>query len=110
MRPVRWKGTMDKPTSFQSKKISEAQSKTMTRRKWLKRSLLGLAGVCLAEALSEPGRLSFETLEVPVQGLADAFDGYRIALFSDLHYPRVITPAYVQRAVALANKFRPDLL
>lgn len=58
----------------------------------------------------EPKWLSFETLEIPIQGLPEAFDGYRIALLSDFHYPRSIEAEMVRKAVSMANAFQPDLI
>lgn len=66
---------------------------------------------CGADAFGiEPEWLDVERIEVPIQGLGKAFDGYRIALFSDIHWPRHIEKGYVQRVVAKANAFEPDLV
>jgi predicted MPP superfamily phosphohydrolase len=81
-----------------------------SRRTFLKRSLYGLTAVALAEGLSEPYRIAVERVNIPITGLPAAFDGYRIALISDFHYPRQISVDYVRHTVALANRFQPDLL
>ncbi len=55
-------------------------------------------------------RVFVEERPIRLQRLPTAFEGFRIALFSDLHlYP--FTPLQViQDAVNLANSFRPDLV
>jgi predicted MPP superfamily phosphohydrolase len=72
------------------------------------------AGLTVVGALDafllEPNWLKWERIDVPIAGLPSAFDGYRIALLADLHYPRWTNRAFVRRALTLANKFDPDLL
>lgn len=71
----------------------------------------GLTALSACDAfLLEPNWLKWEHREIPIANLPPAFDGYRIALLSDLHYPRWTHKAFVQRALTLANKFDPDLL
>lgn len=81
-----------------------------------RRTLLKIAAAALAMGTAtdafalEPRRLTLQRLEVPIQGLPEAFDGYRIALFSDFHYPLWSSAEMIRRAVALANSFQPDLM
>ena len=71
----------------------------------------GVAAACALDTfLIEPRLLKWERIEVPIVNLPAAFDGYRIALLADLHYPRWTNQAMIRRALALANKFDPDLL
>jgi predicted MPP superfamily phosphohydrolase len=58
----------------------------------------------------EPLRVLMEEQVIRIPNLPTAFEGFRIALFSDIHlYP--FTPLQVvQDAVHLANSFRPDLV
>ncbi len=42
--------------------------------------------------------------------LPPEFEGYRIALYSDIHAPRDITKKNAQKAVELAMDFRPNLI
>ena len=85
-------------------------------RRFSRRTLLQAAAATLAlgtvtDAFAlEPRRLTFQTLEVPIAGLPDAFDGYRIALLSDFHFPLWSSAETVRQAVALANAFQPDLM
>ena len=61
-------------------------------------------------ARHEPLRVLLEKRLIRIPKLPGAFDGFRIALFSDIHlYP--FTPIQVvSDAVALANSFQPDLV
>lgn len=73
--------------------------------------LLGgaLAWLMVDALLIEPNSLKFERIDIEIPNLPDAFDGYRIALFSDLHYPR-LEGGFIRRAVEMANAFKPDLV
>jgi uncharacterized protein len=86
------------------------ETQRTSRRTFLRRSVYGLMAVALAEGLSEPYRIAVERVSIPITGLSAAFDGYRIALISDFHYPRQISVDYVRHTVTLANGFQPDLL
>ncbi len=85
----------------------------MTRRKFLQ--IAGGLGVSVgissaAQARIEPLRVFMEERLIRIPRLPAAFEGFKIALFSDIHlYP--FTPIQVvQDAVRLANFFRPDLV
>ncbi len=66
--------------------------------------------VALDAFFVEPGWLSFETIEIPINGLPNAFDGYRITLLADFQYPRWTDADFVRRAIAMGMAFRPDLV
>ena len=55
-------------------------------------------------------RLVVERLDVAIEGLAPAFDGYRIAFLSDFHYSAVVPDWWVVGAVSTAMKLQPDLV
>ena len=89
----------------------------VTRRKFLQIS--GGIGVSLGIPSAvevgyatrvEPLHVVTEELTIRIPNLPTAFEGFRIAFFSDIHlYP--FTPLQVvQDAVRLANSFRPDLV
>ena len=76
--------------------------------------LIGFA-VCVAAVVSdavivEPRRIVLERVDIPIWNLPNAFDGYRIALVSDLHYPRWTGRKFVHKALAVANSLQPDLI
>ena len=89
----------------------------VTRRQFLQiAGVLGItAGIPSAVELGyatriETRRVFMEERPIRLERLPAAFEGFKIALFSDLHlYP--FTPIQmVQDAVKLANSFRPDLV
>ena len=89
----------------------------VTRRQFLQiAGALGItAGIPSAAELGyatrhETRRVFMEERPIRLEKLPAAFEGFKIALFSDLHlYP--FTPIQVvQDAVNLANSFRPDLV
>ncbi len=90
---------------------SEPKASRLSRRTLLKLAVGAVAAGTAVEAFGlEPRRLTFRTLEVPIAGLPDAFDGYRIALLSDFHFPVWSSAETIRRAVAMANDFQPDLM
>ena len=92
-------------------KPQKRQAKPLTRRQMLCRGILGMSALVGMDAFGvEPNWLRFERVEIPITGLPARFDGYRIAVLSDIHYPRGISVGYIRRAVAMANAFSPDLL
>ncbi|MEA2554315.1 MAG: uncharacterized protein QOJ65_2491 [Fimbriimonadaceae bacterium] len=101
-------GTGGLPTWFG---VAGMQSqKGISRRRLLKVAACGAVAVALEAIVREPNRLKFERCEVAIKDLAPEFDGYRIALLSDVHYPHCISTAFIQRAIHLANAFKPDLI
>ena len=87
------------------------------RRRFLKRSALaclGIGGTGLAAAVDalvvEPRWIGVERLDVPIRGLGAALDGLRVVLISDTHCGPWTRPAYVRKAVRLANEQEPDVV
>jgi predicted MPP superfamily phosphohydrolase len=70
-------------------------------------SLAGLAYVTLVT----PVALRRTCIDAPIASLAPAFEGYTIAVLSDLHYGGTIAPSRLMaRAASLANDGTPDLI
>jgi len=69
----------------------------------------GLAGLA-AEGLREPTALDITRPVLPVKGLPDAFDGFRIAFLADIHYGPNTDRAFIERTVSAANSAKPDLI
>ena len=83
----------------------------LSRRRFLRRALLGAAAAAGVDGYCiEPRLQRLETVEIPIRGLPAAFDGYRIALLTDFHYPRWIHGEFLRSAITLANSFQPDLM
>lgn len=87
---------------------------SLNRRKFLKSFLwsgailgLGLAGYA---SLVEPRRVVINRLRLAVRGLPRAFDGLTIAQLSDLHRSHIVSAAYLNHCVDLANSLKPDLI
>jgi predicted MPP superfamily phosphohydrolase len=58
-----------------------------------------------------PRRLRLTTLDVQIPGLPPAFDGYTIAVLSDIHHGAVWgSRTHLEHAVALAHAAAPDLI
>jgi hypothetical protein len=55
-------------------------------------------------------QLIVETVEIVLADLAPAFDGYRIALLTDLHSSPLVPRWWLDRAVDTANALAPDLV
>jgi predicted MPP superfamily phosphohydrolase len=85
--------------------------KKLTRRQMLTRTLLALGGAAAGYGfLIEPRRIVMERIEVRLKRLPGAFDGFRIAQISDIHYGPYMTSAFVREAVEEINKLQPDLI
>jgi uncharacterized protein len=84
----------------------------LTRRKFLAGAALGgLACVALADTLFvEPRNLIARRVDVRLKRLPQAFEGFRIAQISDIHYGPYMGASGVGHAVRLAQSFRPDLV
>src|SRR3981081_2694555 len=86
----------------------------LTRRKFFSRFLTGASAVAAiggADALSlEPNTLVAARVDVRLQRLPAEFHGFRIAQISDVHFGPYMGKPGLERAVQLAQSFRPDLL
>jgi predicted MPP superfamily phosphohydrolase len=86
----------------------------LSRRGVLKAAAVIGAGVATGSAgyafLYERHHLEVTRREIPVSGLPDAFDGFRIALVTDIHYSATVPAEDVERAVRATLEARPDLI
>jgi predicted MPP superfamily phosphohydrolase len=70
-----------------------------------------LAGLLGADALLlEPRDLQARRVNISLKRLPEAFQGYRIAQISDIHFGPYMGKVGVERAVRLAQSFKPDLV
>jgi len=69
-----------------------------------------LAGLGAYARWVEPSWLDVSETEIPLRGLDAAFDGYRIAFLSDLHWGPRKRLAWLERIVDRVNALAPDLI
>jgi len=79
--------------------------------------LRGLAGAAAAgavgatySALRSPNRFKVTTPMIRIKGLPRGFDGFTIALLTDIHHGPSADIEYVDRAVRETNRLSPDLV
>ena len=84
-----------------------------SRRTFLRRTgaAIGTAAAWSAYSFGiEPDWLELTRHTVPIKDLPKAFDGFKIGLIADLHYPHFVDRDYVRRAFKMAMRERPDIL
>jgi uncharacterized protein len=86
----------------------------LTRRKLLQSGGILAAGGTLALGsdafLYEPNHPRVVAVEIPLARLPEAWDGFRIAQLSDLHYDPLFSIVPIRRAVGMVNGLHPDLI
>lgn len=94
--------------------VSVAAPAKTTRRTFLKRgaftagvAALGLAGYA---GLIEPNEVDIQKIELKLRGLSAAFDGFKIALLSDLHFGPYTGEHEIGAAVRVVNELKPDMV
>lgn len=80
----------------------------LTRRRFLKATLCGAAGLALYAGEVERHWIEVTQHEVRIPGLAAAFDGMRIAQMSDLHMDEYSEVFFLRHAIELVNGLKPD--
>jgi predicted MPP superfamily phosphohydrolase len=74
---------------------------------------LGLTWKCQIESrlpLNQIFDLAVEEVELPVYGLPESMDGYRISHLSDVHLTGHVHPDFSQYAVERATQWQPDMM
>ncbi len=85
----------------------------VTRKTFLKLGAAGIVSSITSLGYSrwiEPECLSLERVTIPIPRLPMAFDGFRIAVLSDFHLQPFTTLPHIEKAIALVNGIRPDLV
>jgi len=85
-----------------------------SRRTFLKRASLfaGAAGLGLAGYawVVEPNEIDIRQVDLKIQRLSPAFDGFKIALLSDLHFGPYTGEREIGAAVDAVNNLHPDMV
>jgi predicted MPP superfamily phosphohydrolase len=61
-------------------------------------------------ALTEPFRLTIEHHQIRLRRLPQELDGFRIVQLSDIHHSPFTSREQIERAVATANRLKPDVV
>lgn len=105
-----------RPQSQATLRTVETNMATCNRRDFIK--ALSLAGISSLGDTSSLGplqwgtenALSIEKLDIAIQGLPPAFDGYRIGFLTDIHLGIWMNEASIRRAIETVGKQQVDLL
>ncbi len=82
----------------------------ISRRQFLAGAAATVAAAYAPPALAQPEDVTPEPREIAMPGLDPAHDGLRVAQLSDLHVGTLTPVERVRAAIAVANRFRPDLV
>jgi hypothetical protein len=87
----------------------------LTRRQFVRRSVVGLAalsgtGLAIEGFFREPHHPISEHIDIQLERLPEAFEGFRIAQITDIHFGPYMDEPGLERAVRLAQEFQPDLV
>ena len=82
----------------------------ISRRRFLKASLGSATALALYSGELERHRIEITRHEIPLRGLPEAFDGYRIVQLSDIHMDEFTEPFFLRRVVEEVNQLHPDAI
>lgn len=80
----------------------------ITRRRFLTASLGAAAAWSLYAGEMERHWIDVTEHEIPLRGLPEAFDGFRIAQLSDIHMDEFTEAFFLRRVVERVNRLQPD--
>ena len=86
------------------------QEKLLTRRNFLRGAALTAGGMALYSGEIARHEISIPSRTIPIRNLPPAFQGFRIAQLSDIHYDEYTEPSFVRRVIARVNALAPDLV
>jgi len=85
-------------------------SRPISRRKFLKGSLLTAAGLAVYAGAIERHYIDVTRHDIRIAGLPAAFEGARIAQLSDIHIDEYTEPLFVEHAVNVINDLNVDFV
>lgn len=104
---------MDTSVDTATKKRSE-EARGAARRRFLKRAVLGVAGLLGGGGLwmlgVEPRQLAVRRVTARIPGLPAALDGFTIGQLSDLHAGLLVPEDLIRRAAEVAMSLCPELI
>ena len=80
----------------------------ITRRKFLRSSLIAAAGLAIYAGEIERHYISVTQHVAAIPGLPPAFEGVRLAQLSDIHLDEFTEPLFVEHVVKVVNDQNPD--
>ena len=83
---------------------------TITRRRFLRGSLLAGAGLTVYSGEIARHELQVVRRDAPIPGLPTAFNGLTVAQLSDIHLDEFTEPWFLHEAVARINSLNPDFV
>lgn len=90
-----------------------ADRPAMSRRTFLAGTttcVAGVTGLGTYSVLIEPQRVRLARYSVPIRGLPESMDGFRIVHISDTHYGPFISLPFIRAAIEQANALNGDLV
>ena len=82
----------------------------ISRRSFLSGVGVAAAGMAVYSAEIARHEISIVTQNIPIRNLPPAFEGFRIAQVSDIHYDEFTEPYFVRRIIERVNALAPDLV
>ncbi len=92
---------------------SEKLTGTVTRRQFLRKGMLagvGLLALGTYSTIFEPNHVLVKPLDLWLPRLPAAFNGFRIAQITDIHYGEFLGEAHLSHVINLVNSAHPDLV
>jgi len=90
--------------------LSSPSNRPITRRRFLKRTLLGAAGLAVYSGWLERHFIDVTERDFFLPNLPSAFNGMRIVQLSDIHLDDYTEPFFLKHAVERINSLKPDAI
>jgi uncharacterized protein len=98
------------PPDLDAAEAARREERRRSRRRFLRAAGWTLGGLVGYGLLVEPNLPVVERVTVPLPNLPPAFDGFRIALLSDLHVQPLFPASRLAPAFDAARRERPDMI
>ena len=80
----------------------------LTRRNLLRGAALGAGALALYSGEIERHWIDHRKISIPIAGMSEAMDGFRIVQVSDIHLEEFTEPSFLRDAVRRVNAMKPD--